>query len=77
MCTTFKIAKTVIDEFVEKKLPFTIEQVSKTIKSRGGVHRVAVGVTTKDYLEVLEEEDKIVYDFSTMKYFNTQVLEEL
>tara|TARA_R100000306_G_scaffold62380_1_gene69179 strand:+ start:7314 stop:7571 length:258 start_codon:yes stop_codon:yes gene_type:complete len=76
MCSTFKIAREVIDELVDKKDPFTLENVREQIIAKNGVHRVAAGVTTKDYLDILEERDIIVYDFSTMKYYNVSVLEE-
>jgi|GEM_PF-4209953 len=76
MCSTFKLAKNIIDELVSSKEPFTLEQISNAIRNANGVHRVAAGVTTQDYLDILEEEDKIVYDFSTMKYFNVTTLEE-
>lgn len=76
MCSTFKLAKHIIDQLVASKEPFTLEQISNEIRNANGVHRVAAGVTTQDYLDILEEEDKIVYDFSTMKYFNVTTLEE-
>tara|TARA_R100000789_G_C2964415_1_gene138893 strand:- start:66 stop:323 length:258 start_codon:yes stop_codon:yes gene_type:complete len=76
MCSTFKLAKDVIDRLVASKEPFTLQQISTEIRNANGVHRVAAGVTTQDYLDILEEEDKIVYDFSTMKYFNVSTLEE-
>jgi len=76
MCSTFRIAKETIDTLVAAKEPFTLQQVSDSIRQANGVHRVAAGVTTKDYLDILEEQEIIVYDFSTMKYFNVKLIQQ-
>lgn len=76
MCKTFEIAKNTADEFATTKTSFSLEQLAEEIVNRKGVQRVAPNFTVKRYLEYLEDKGIIVYDFSTMKYYNVDVLEE-
>lgn len=69
MCKPFKIAKEVVDDFVARKEPFSLEELRNEILEQGGVFRIYVGVTLNDYLEDLEEKEIIYYGGQSQKYY--------
>lgn len=80
MNRTFIIAKNVIEEYLEKKEPFTYANLQQTILDRGGILRIAPGVSIGAYLRNLEYRNIIFYNLSTQKFDfteNTKNLETL
>ena len=47
----YGIARQTVLAYIKKGEPFKYSQVKKTILDHGGIMRVSVGVTVKDYLE--------------------------
>ena len=69
MCKPFEIAKEIVDDFVARKEPFSLEELRNEILEKGGVFRIYADVTLNDYLESLEEENIIYYGGQSQKYY--------
>lgn len=62
MCKKFEIAKEVIYAFIDEQKPFTFEEIQDAIINKGGVLRIAPGITIGEYLKNLEEREILFYN---------------
>lgn len=63
MCKEYKIARKVIEGFVESKDKFSYEDVSNEVLKKGGVLAVATGTTIREYLDYFVKKDFLRHDY--------------
>lgn len=68
MSKPFEIAENTVREFISKEQPFSYEDLCSEITKRGGIGRVAFGVTVSQFIDEFEENDVIYYDASSHVY---------
>lgn len=74
MCKPFRIARETVMEYVENERKFEYEEIQREIISRGGVLRVAPGVSIYDYLTKLQDRNLIYFSRTSNKYGNVKAL---
>lgn len=63
-----KIARDTIEEVLNTGKPFSPEEVLETIKSRGGINRIALGLTLGQFYDKLEDRGFIRYNANLDKF---------
>jgi len=68
MCKKYKIAKDIVDNYINSKESFTYPDLKNEIKKKSGGMKVAAAVTIQDYLSNIESENLLKYIPKDQRY---------
>ena len=68
MIKEFKIAKSVIDNYVEERDSFSLSELKKEIQAQGGAMRISPSKSIEDYLYAYILSGKISYNSLEDRY---------
>ena len=74
--TIYSTSFEAINSFLDKDEPIVVETVCNEIRKAGGIMRVSILVTIKDYFQNLQKMGLVEYDFEKEGYIVTRKFRE-